>query len=342
MIQHDALVESLGNGKENVSNAIGSKMDGDDPHYALYLQETQTTLASLVQTIEYLCAATGYIVNMSGSIAVPIVISRVLLPVLKPWMRRQPGKAFSSASSLSPSSVSTSMSMCVNTMRNDTRSEEYEWTMWRCSACLLADIVEFGGGAFDIAGVFFTSALTYSRSRWFNSSTNSLSINCISNIGTAERGFLQAALYGLGSLMERKPSSKTLLSTASLLPSLLQSLVKMQTIFEEQLKNGKGLPSTAIEEPEASFGYALDNGIAALGKLIMRHQQQHQSLLPLDKIAHLIPIWMNLLPLRFDEEEGIVAHAHYANALFSPLFRAFLSNSSGLADVACVGFEVGY
>ena len=210
--------------------------------------------------------------------------------------------------------------------------ESFGWEMWRCTACLLADLMEFANGACaSAAGGFLGSALGF----WCSRSQSMKGTDF--GVGPSERGFLQAALYGVGlvaDLHEKFPNDNAL-STARVLQSALSSLaaaVRREELAADSVENYEA-------DEEGTLGDALDNGVAALGKFILHRVPSwiKQDGSTREAAVALSRLWLLLLPLRFDPEEAVPAHANLIAALEDPvLFRLLCQDGRGPAGSSCI------
>ena len=294
IVQYGALSESL-------TEANGSnKTTEQDQTYQL---EVRRLLSALGEIAGNLSAGAGYIVNMAGPPAVKPIVTQILVPIIQPWMQQRPGgKAPCRKGSLLQASMQAVSK----------EEESLGWEMWRCAACLLADIVEFGGGACcGAAAEFFSSALQFCLSQEV--------VKKVFQGSQSVVGFIHAAMYGIGLLAEKK-GGKTLLQPAKVGP-LVQVLVRIVGALH------KAALQLEDEELSIRLGDALDNWVSAVGKFVVYQGQTYGQ--SGGNVRQLVQAWIRLLPLVHDEEEAVPAHALFARALGHAPMRTLILSSGG-------------
>jgi hypothetical protein len=88
----------------------------------------------------------------------------------------------------------------------------------------------------------------------------------------------------------------------------------------------KALALNSDDEDEEDWGECRDNMIAALGKII-KYQSQHVDL------SVLVPSWVNLLPLNWDEVESINQHSFFCDLLVDNTNYVLGENNTHLPKV---------
>ena len=292
---------------ESLSDCFDAvEREGTDNDEA-YVFELESKLQALLETTGGFCAAAGYIVNMAGRIAAKPVVQHILSPVLQPWMQKQPGAPPRKSFMMQPARASVSPWV-----------EQFGWAMWRGAACLLADLVEFGGGACaGAAAAFYSNALTFSQSR------RSVGQAFQSNAG--EQQFLQAALYGAGVVVEKGGQALPNGAALNLAETISSILVSIHGSLEE-LENDA--PDFDADNQEGTLGDTFDNGVAALGKILSTRHMAWVAGGSRQKAEQLSRYWLRFLPLHFDPEEAVPAHAAFAKALANPTLSALIGGNN--------------
>ncbi|CAG9313658.1 unnamed protein product [Blepharisma stoltei] len=162
---------------------------------------------------------------------------------------------------------------------------------------VIDDVVEFVGQ--DLAG-----------DKW-----NSLAEALVRFTADANDAVRQAASYGIGILAIYSNS-------AAFAPWTEQILVALDKSINFPMGTGK-----------KSHGYAKDNAIAALGKIIKHQSGSINS-------AAIVPVWINLLPLRRDKEEAKIMHDLLADVTIGNMSLAIGENHERLEHVVKIFAEI--
>lgn len=98
----------------------------------------------------------------------------------------------------------------------------------------------------------------------------------------------QAAVYGIGMFAEKSVGY------------INDSNVVLLTNMLQALKDSLAIPQG--EEKTKVYGHTRDNSIAAIGRILKNHSDKIDSTVVLN-------LWLSLLPLKFDKNEGFICHA---------------------------------